>query len=145
MKSVLLLLHLAFVGVWLGCVLTEALFERALLGRGREQELLLAHLHKRVDLVVEIPAFIAVLVTGGLMLQGASPSVGLQVKVAFGLLAIAANAYCVLLVFKRQAHASAGQWESFAQVDHLQHKVGAVVLIAILAALGIGVHLYAGA
>jgi hypothetical protein len=29
MTKVLLPLHLALVGLWLGCVLTEALFERA--------------------------------------------------------------------------------------------------------------------
>ena len=29
MTNVLLPLHLALVGLWLGCVLTEALFERA--------------------------------------------------------------------------------------------------------------------
>src|SRR6266568_5063043 len=42
MKSLQLPLHLVSIGLWLGCILTEALFERTLLGRGREQELLLA-------------------------------------------------------------------------------------------------------
>ena len=41
MTNVLLPLHLALVGLWLGCVLTEALFERALLGKGRDKELIL--------------------------------------------------------------------------------------------------------
>ena len=142
MKSLLLPLHLVSTGLWLGCVLTEALFERALLGKGREQELLLARLHKRVDLVVEVPAFLLVLVTGGLMLETASPSLLLHAKVGFSLLAIAANAYCVWLVFKRFAHASAGNWEAFARADYLQHQVGAVVLVGILIALGIGLCLY---
>lgn len=144
MNSLLLLLHLVFAGLWLGCVLTEALFERALLGKGRDKELLLAQLHKRVDLIVEIPAFVMVLITGGLMLYSASPSTVLYIKVAFGLLAIAANAYCVRLVFRRQAHALSGNWAAFENADHLQHKVGAVVLIALLVALCIGGYLYAG-
>ena len=47
MNHWLLILHLALVGLWLGCVLTEALFERALLGKGRDNELILTALNKR--------------------------------------------------------------------------------------------------
>ncbi len=144
MKS-LLLLHLVFIGVWLGCVLTEALFERALLGKGHESELLLAQLHKRVDLFVEVPAFLVVLLTGGFMLRGASADPELAAKVGVGAVAIATNVYCVWLVFRRSAHASAGNWEAFAKVDRLQHKFGAIVLVALLLALGIGLHRHAGA
>ena len=64
MTNVLLPLHLALVGLWLGCVLTEALFERALLGKGRDKKLILTALHKRVDMFIEIPAFTLVVVTG---------------------------------------------------------------------------------
>jgi len=141
MLSVVLPLHLLFVGLWLGCVLTEALFERALLGQGRPAELILSKLHIRVDLAIEIPAFTLVLITGGLLLQQAHPSTALHVKIAFGLLAIVANAVCVYLVFKRHALAQAGQWEAFERIDHWQHKLGAVVLLAMLAALVIGLSM----
>ena len=142
MKSLLLPIHLVAAGTWLGCVLTEALFERALLDKGPEQELLLAGLHKRVDLVVEMPAILVVLVTGAFLFQGAAPSALLHTKVAFGLLAIVANAYCVWLVFRRFNQATAANWTAFARTDHLQHKVGAVVLIGIVVALLIGLYLY---
>lgn len=145
MKSVLLPLHLAFVGIWLGCVITEALFERALLGKGRAQELILVALHKRVDLVVEIPAFIVVLVTGAAMLSSVNPNPLLTTKIAFGLLAIATNIYCVWLVFRRAQAAQSDQQAEFTRLDHLQHKFGAVVLLAIVAALAIGIYLYAEA
>jgi hypothetical protein len=145
MTTMLLPLHIVAVGVWLGCVLTEALFERALLGKGREQELLLAGLHWRVDLIVEIPAFVVALLTGALMLQSATPSALLHAKIGFGLLAAAANVYCVWLVFRRLAHARAGRWAAFDRVDHLQHKFGAVVLVGIVVALSIGVYLHATA
>lgn len=144
MNKLLLVIHLLFGGIWLGCVLTEALFERALLGKGRAQELILVALHKRVDLFVEIPAFLIVLVTGGLLLAGASPGSALQVKIAFAVLAIAANVYCVWLVFRRARAAESGDWETFTALDHLQHKLGAVVLLGILTALGIGIYLFAG-
>lgn len=140
MKSVLLLLHLTFVGIWLGCVLTEALFERALLGKGRAQELILVALHKRVDIFVEIPAFVVVLVTGVFMFTAANANPLLITQIAFGLLAIAANVYCVWLVFRRASAASAGRREEFAHLDHWQHKVGAMVLFAIVVALSIGIY-----
>lgn len=43
MKNTVLLIHVVFIGIWLGCVLTEALFER--LGQGPEQERILVGLH----------------------------------------------------------------------------------------------------
>jgi hypothetical protein len=137
----LLIFHILFIGLWLGCVLTEALFERALLGRGREHELLLADLHKRVDVWIEIPAFVAVVVTGGMLFAQAAPSTLLNVKVALGLLAVLSNGVCVGLVFARAKAAHLGQWEQFDRLDHLQHKLGAVVLLALLGALGAGLTL----
>lgn len=141
MKTVLLATHLLFAGFWLGCVLTEAFFERALLGKGRAQETILAALHKKVDVFVEIPAFIGVAITGLMMVHSAPHSVLLMTKIGFGTLAIVANLYCVWLVFKRSIYAEQGNWEAFIQADRLQHKIGAVVLIGISAALGIGLYL----
>jgi hypothetical protein len=143
MKNLLLPLHLTFVGLWLGCVLTEVLFERALLGQGRGQEKILASLHKRVDLFVEIPAFLSVVLTGLLMLPDAPRDPLLTVKIAFGLLAVLANIYCAKLVFKRARFAAMGDWPAFERLDQLQHKIGAIVLVGLLAAFGIGLYLLA--
>lgn len=93
--------------------------------------------------MVEIPAFLLVLVTGALMLAGTTSGPLLQMKVGVGLIAIAANIYCVALVFRRAEAAGAGQWAEFSRLDHLQHKVGAVVLLGIVVALGIGAYLFA--
>jgi uncharacterized membrane protein len=141
----MLALHLLFVGLWLGCVITEALFERALLGQGRDKELILTALHKRVDIFVEIPAFVLVLITGTVLLANAPKSPLLHVKLAFAFIAIAANVYCVHLVFKRHRMATRGDWQAFEALDHLQHKLGAVVLIGILGALSMGLYLFSGA
>ncbi|MGZ3242078.1 MAG: hypothetical protein ACXU7Z_16820, partial [Burkholderiaceae bacterium] len=96
--------------------MTEALFERALLRKGRDKEIILVFLHKRVDVIVEIPAFIIVLITGGLMLGQASASSTLYVKIGFGLLAIASNIYCVWLVFRRAAAANQERWDEFSRL-----------------------------
>ncbi len=139
--TMLLIFHLLFIGIWLGCVLTEALFERALLGRGRAHELLLADLHKRVDVWIEIPAFAAVVVTGGMLFTQATPSAWLHFKIVLGLLAVLTNGVCVGLVFARAKAAHLGNWERFDRLDHVQHKLGAVVLLALLGALGVGLAL----
>ncbi len=136
MHALLLPLHLVFVGLWLGCVLTEALFERALLGQGRDKELILTALYKRVDLFVEIPAFALVVITGGMLLSSVPATALLHVKLDFALIAVITNIYCVYLVFKRDRLARSSDWPAFEAIDYLQHKMGAIVLIGILGALG---------
>ena len=140
MISVLLPIHLIFVGIWLGCVITEALFERALLGKGRAQELILVELHKKVDLVVEIPAFVAVVVTGLLLYQASSPSALIYIKIILGVVAVLTNIYCVVLVFQRASAANRGDWQKFESLDSKQHQYGTVVLVSMLLALVIGVY-----
>lgn len=120
-------------------MVTEALFERALLVGDRSAHLVLADLHVRVDKFIEIPAILIVFFTGAwLWIHSTSDGLAFYSMVAAGLIAIAANVYCVLLVFKRQAAAHAGEWEVFDRLDHLQHKIGAIVLVGLLAALGAG-------
>ncbi len=89
-------------------------------------------------MLVEIPAFLLVAVTGAWMLQSQVADLALQAKIAFGALAVAANALCVWLVFRRRAHARLGDWAAFARVDRLQHQVGTVVLVGVLGALAVG-------
>ncbi|MEJ2692570.1 MAG: hypothetical protein P8166_05770 [Candidatus Thiodiazotropha sp.] len=142
MKSILLPIHLSFAGIWLGCILTEALFERALLGKGRESERILVALHKRVDLLLEIPAFSVVLVSGALLYPAAAADPLLHLKIGLGLLAVSVNAYCVWLVFQRASAANQGDWDRFSRLDHKQHQYGTVVLLIVLLALIVGVSIY---
>lgn len=132
MSMSLLGLHIGFAGLWVGCVLTEALFERALLGKGRTQELILVELHKRVDLYVEIPAFCAVVITGILMFPSTAGGILLVMKVTLGLIAVVVNIYCVWLVWQRAGAAQRNEWSEFSRLDHKQHKYGAVVLLTLI-------------
>ena len=132
-------LHAILAGAWIGTVLVEALFERALLGQGRDKELILARLHWKVDLVVELPLLIAVAVSGAALL-GQMPSGGLfAAKLACAAVAIIANLYCIWLVKVRLERAEAGDWAGFEQVDHRQHQFGALVLLGLLGAAGLGI------
>ncbi len=130
-------LHAILAGAWIGCVLVEALFERALLGQGRDKELLLARLHWKVDKWVELPLLIAVVVTGAKVLRGVEMDTMLRAKLACAALAIFANLYCIVLVRIRLRMAEAGQWALFEMVDRRQHLFGAVVLIGLLGAAGL--------
>lgn len=146
MRSTLLLVHLCLAAAWIGCVFTEVLFERALLAGDRAQHRVLARLHARVDLWVETPAFLGVLATGVLMMAQARPAwPGFHLKLALGLLAIVANAWCVRIVLLRRQAAEAGDWARFDRLDHAQHKLGAVVLLAALGALAVGGWAFASA
>lgn len=139
MVSILSSLHLGFAAVWLGCVITEALFERACLAGGRSSHLMLADLHVRVDKIVELPAIVMVLATGAWLYFSIRPEgAAFHVMLVAGLIAIAANLYCVFLVFKRRDAAHASQWNEFDRLDRLQHKVGAVVLLGLLIAIVAG-------
>ncbi len=139
MRPTLLALHACFAATWLGCILTEAIFERALLPQGRQSQLALAHLHVRVDKFIELPSIFGVAVTGLLLLdQTGRAGVPLHTMLGAGMLAIIANLYCVFLVFKRRDAAMRGDWARFEALDHVQHKAGAIVLIGVLIALAAG-------
>lgn len=131
-------LHLLAVGAWIGTVLVEALFERALLGQGRDKELALARLHWQVDKLVELPLLIVVLASGAKLLGQVPHAPLLRAKLACAALAIFANLYCIWLVRLRLKVAEAGAWELFAMIDKRQHQIGALVLIGLLGAAGLG-------
>ena len=74
-------------------------------------------LHKRVDVFIEIPAFTLVVVTGMLLMPQAPMGMVFVAKLVFALLAVAANVFCVQLVFKRHQLSAAG-------VLSWQHRTG---------------------
>jgi putative copper export protein len=141
-KFLLLFLHLMFVATWLGCVLTEALFEHSI-EPDWEMRSFIARLHWSIDKYVEIPSFIGVLITGVALLFTTAVTPLLIVKIAFGLLAIVSNALCVLLVAKRLAAVRANDVRRYEQLDHWQHKWGALVLLGIVVAMAVGGYLFA--
>ena len=138
--TAVLFLHMLCAFVWLGCVLTETVMERA----GDVSTVvrrLVSRAHWRIDLLVELPAFLGVLLTGGYMVQFISMTPLLMLKIAAGLIAVGVNVYCVLLVGRRHAAAVGGNFGLWEAIDRRQHRYGAVVLVAMLFALAIGGHL----
>lgn len=140
--SLVLFAHLFCIAAWTGCILVEALYEHSI-DTSVAMRRFVSELHWRTDKYIEIPAFAGVLLSGGAMVHAAPMTPLLWAKVALGLLAIAANAGCVWLVVRRLAAARAGDFARWQRLDHWQHKLGAVVLVALLAALAIGVSVLA--
>jgi hypothetical protein len=143
MLHLLLPIHLLAAGVWFGCVLTEILFERAFLGQGRSHEFILARLHRRVDLLIELPALLVVALSGAALLHAAAPGALLHLKISLGAIAMVANLICLSLVLRRFEAARRTDWKAFANLDRAQHAWGAVVLLGIVGALTLGLWRYA--
>lgn len=148
MSGILLPLHLLAAGIWLGCVLVEVAFERAL-AEPSDYRLVLANLHDEVDKIVEIPAFSVVLLTGTIMLgnllaNGATISGLLLTKIAIGITTVLINIYCARLVFERKRLAEEGDDAGYQLIDDKQHKWGALVLIGVVTAMIFGLVLALG-
>ncbi|WKB55879.1 hypothetical protein [Eleftheria terrae] len=136
-----LFVHLISVALWIGCVIVEGIYEHSI-DKSPAMRSFISRLHWNTDKFVEIPAFLVVLLSGAYLLQGRTLGGLLAAKVAFGALAIFLNAVCVWLVIRRLRHAEAGDFAGWERVDHLQHKLGGLVALAMLAALGIGGYLF---
>lgn len=95
------LAHVIVLGMWLGVVITEVLFEFA--GSDADSLHAAARFHYAVDKYGELPILVAVLVTGTILAIRAWPLTPLHViKIATSLVAVGCALVCVLWVFQRR-------------------------------------------
>ncbi len=95
------LAHLIVLGMWLGVVITEALFEFA--ASDAESLRAAARFHYRVDKFGELPILSAVLITGTILAVRGWPLTPLHfIKIAASLVAVGSNLICTLWVFQRR-------------------------------------------
>ena len=95
------LAHLIALGMWLGVVITEVLFEFA--ASDAESLRAAARFHYNVDKYGELPILAAVLVTGTILAVRAWPLTPLHViKIAASLVAVGSALLCVRWVFQRR-------------------------------------------
>ena len=95
------LAHAITLGMWLGVVITEVLFEFA--ASDAESLRAAARFHYTVDKYGELPILVAVLVTGTMLSARASPLTPLHIiKIATSLAAVGTALICVLWVFQRR-------------------------------------------
>lgn len=134
----ILILHVLALAFWFGVVGAEFFIERsrtANKAHGYE----VARIHYWIDLFVEIPAFTLVLVTGFLMLDYTNVSMLYVAKVAAGLLAIGANAACVVPVILRKQAADRDDMAAVIRYSRGIDLLSIVGAPSALAALVIGV------
>src|SRR5215468_10827099 len=93
--------HLIVLGMWLGVVITEVLFEFA--ASDADSLRAAARFHYKVDKLGELPILFAVLVTGTILAVRAWPLEPLHfIKIAASLGAVGANLICTRWVFQRR-------------------------------------------
>jgi hypothetical protein len=93
--------HLIALGMWLGVVITEVLFEFA--ASDAESLRAAARFHYNVDKYGELPILVGVLTTGTILTVRAWPLTPLHlVKITASLIAVGASLICVLWVFQRR-------------------------------------------
>ncbi len=93
--------HLLVLGIWLGIVTTEVLFEFS--GSDPDSLRAAARFHYTVDVYGELPVLAAVIVTGVLLASRVGPLTPLHyVKIAASLVAIGSNLICAVWVVQRR-------------------------------------------
>ena len=139
-SAIVLKLHLFGVAFWLGVVGVEFLLERRR-ALSREHGYLVARLHERIDLCLEMPAFLLVLVTGLLLLDVEQLSGVYLLKVLAGLVAVSGNMLCLWPVMCRKLAADRGDLPRVIHYSNVIDRISVVAIPAGLFAFACGVWL----
>lgn len=137
-SGILPLVHLMVLSMWGGVVATEAVIEIAPFRRKDLQEAAI-RLHYWIDLLVELPLVVAVVVTGTTLLVMTDDITRLHViKVVFGGTAVAVNLFCIGMVLWRARRLEQGDESSLWRASRVVLACFAVGLAfaAVAATLG---------
>ncbi|WP_315263250.1 hypothetical protein [Pseudomonas fragi] len=138
--DLLLQLHLFAVAFWLGVVAVEYLIEQSR-AQSRSQGFTVARLHRKIDLLFEMPAFSVVLVTGLLLIEPARFDGIYAIKVIAGGFAVLGNVLCLVPVLKRRAAAEKDDLSDVIRQSRLIDIISLLAIPAGLLALACGVYL----
>lgn len=135
--SALLFVHLIAIGIWAGCVATETVLELAQEKIPPDQSYL-APLHAKIDIAIEIPAILATLITGSLLLKHAHWDGLLIMKVVLGISAVVLNAIAAFLVHKRYRCLQIADHIGYAKYNRLHGQIGIGCILSISGAIILG-------
>lgn len=127
-------LHFVVVAIWFGVLGTEFVLELLPLRRP-ELRPAAVEFHFWIDLILELPLLLAVLITGGYLATHRPMDLRLAVKLTAALMAIGANLFCFAVVVVRHRASP----EKAAELTHLVHASGLGVpagLVALYIGLG---------
>lgn len=135
--STWLFVHLMAIGIWAGCVATEAVLE-VTLEKVPPLESGLALLHAKIDRFVEIPAIFVALITGGAMVHHATWDHLLMAKVSLGLAAVVLNGIAAYTVHRRLQCLEERDMTGYEQFNRLHERIGIGCVLSIALAVIIG-------
>lgn len=139
-NSLVLSIHLFAAAFWFGVLGVEFILEQGRT-RSREHGYAVADIHYNIDLFLETPAFLVVLITGLMMLQGHPLSGLFLAKVCAGAIAILGNVGCVYAIVRRKWAAHTNDFKSVVKYSYMVDKLSAIAVPAGFAALFIGFYL----
>lgn len=141
MRSDLLLqLHLFAVAFWLAVAVVEYLLEQSR-AQSRSQGFMVARLHRKIDMIFEMPAFSVVLLTGILLFEPGRFDGVYALKVITGATAVIGNMLCLIPVLKRRESADDDNLcEVIVQSKHID-RISILAIPAGLVALACGGYL----
>ncbi len=136
----MLLLHMLAVGAWLGLVMVEGVVERTHRAEPKVAAIV-ADIHYRSDLYIELPLLVLVLVSGIWLFELERFSGWYAAKVILGCLSIAINLFCILPVVRRHQAVMAEDWQRVTLLTATILRGGSWVLLfgigtLLIAALG---------
>jgi len=136
--SAVLFTHLVAIGIWAGCVATEAVLE-IVLEKLPPHESGLALIHAKIDRFVEIPAIVAALATGGHMLHQQTSWDGLLVaKVSLGVSAVVLNTMAAFTVQRRLRCLQANDMAGYGFFNRWHERIGIGCVLSIIGAIAVG-------
>jgi putative copper export protein len=135
--NIILFIHLIAIGIWAGCVATEAVLE-VVLEKVPPLQSGLAVIHAKIDRFVEIPAIIVAVATGGSMLHHATWDKLLVVKVALGASAVVLNSIAAFTVHRRLQCLNAKDMTGYATFNRWHERIGIGCVLSIVGAIVVG-------
>jgi hypothetical protein len=137
--TAVLFIHLIAIGIWAGCVATEAVLEKAL-EKVPPFESGLASIHAKIDRFVEIPAILVAVASGGSMLRHVAWDHLLSIKVSLGVAAVVLNFIAAYTVHRRLQCLNGKDMVGYAAFNRWHERVGVGCVLSITGAIVVGAY-----
>lgn len=135
--SSILFIHLLALGIWAGCVATEAVCELDQ-KYAKLKESYIASLHWKIDKFVEIPAIIITCFTGLIMLPDVTWTLLLSIKMLAGVSAVILNTVASYTVYQRYKYYSQNDEEQYLRYHKLHEYIGIGCVVSLAIAIFAG-------
>lgn len=138
--SLILATHLFAVAFWFGVLGVEFILEQSRT-RSREHGFTVADIHFKIDMFLEMPAFVVVLITGLAMLDPQRLSGVYLLKMCLGLFTISANTFCLYPITRRWMAARAKDFAEHVRYSYWVDRISAAAVPTGFASLFCGFYL----